>query len=381
MSIHKNITKNLYDAALSPTAWSKTLDSLCPMMGARSAAILVEDTLTDQNLKPYAASRLSSNFDASIMEEYVSKYAFHEREHALSTFDAAPGVMVTDPAFADRDTYIRRPDVAFLHKHFGFVDRIGIRLNAVKEYRDCLAFQYSPERSVSNAAEFKLFQPYLPHLAQAVASSRLYDSIRLRYQAVLAVLDRVNVGLLLVRPNGNIIISNQTADEIIFDSPWIKLSKEGYLELKDSGSQVLLKKAIDEISSTASGQGNDTKRLIMAAGPSDVNNILLEVTPLRDSEIELEKGFYGALIMLVDPNREAVSNINALTLLYSLTPAESEIAEMISAGKSNKDIADERTVSPDTIKSQIKSLYLKTQSTNRAGLMRRLISIALPFND
>ena len=381
MALDTAVTINLYDAALDPTKWSIALDGLCPMMGARSANILVIDSVSDKGPPPYSTLRLSSVFDPELAQKYVRDYSFHEQNHVMAVFSAKPGVIITDPDFTDRDTILKRPDVAFLHKHFGFIDRIGIRLNSDKEYGDCLAFQYAPERSISNTEEFTRLKPYLPHIAQAVASSRLYDAIRRRYSAVLAVLDRVNIGLLLVRPNGSIVFSNLTADEICNDSPSIKKSTGGYLQLSDPASQLLLTKSIEEVSSTASGIGNNSKRIVLAGSSSDNNKIMLEITPLRDSEIEIERGLFGALVMIIDPNRDTALNITGLTQLYSLTPTESVIAEMVSSGKSNKEISDERMVSPETVKSQLQSLYRKTQTSNRTGLLRRIISIAVPFKD
>jgi len=69
-----------------------------------------------------------------------------------------------------------------------------------------------------------------------------------------------------------------------------------------------------------------------------------------------------------------------LQALYDLTATEIVVLELLVAGKSNHDIADIRGVSPETVKTQTRSVFAKLAVRNRAELVRRVLAINLPIH-
>jgi len=53
-------------------------------------------------------------------------------------------------------------------------------------------------------------------------------------------------------------------------------------------------------------------------------------------------------------------------IMLNLTPSEFEVLKLITKGYKTKDIASERNVSTNTVKSQTKSIFQKMQVRNRA---------------
>jgi DNA-binding CsgD family transcriptional regulator len=54
---------------------------------------------------------------------------------------------------------------------------------------------------------------------------------------------------------------------------------------------------------------------------------------------------------------------------------------MIVQGMTLQEIADGRGVSVDTVKSQVRAIYTKTRTRNRAELVRRALSVSPPLVD
>jgi DNA-binding CsgD family transcriptional regulator len=67
--------------------------------------------------------------------------------------------------------------------------------------------------------------------------------------------------------------------------------------------------------------------------------------------------------------------------LFDLTDAESKVLELIVSGSSTDEIAQTRAVSPNTVRSQIKSLLEKTGSSQRADLVRLAAAVNPPIKD
>lgn len=61
----------------------------------------------------------------------------------------------------------------------------------------------------------------------------------------------------------------------------------------------------------------------------------------------------------------------------SLTPREQDILAMISQGLSNKHIARTLTISPETVKSHVKNIFLKLAVSTRAAAVSRAGALGL----
>jgi DNA-binding CsgD family transcriptional regulator len=104
------------------------------------------------------------------------------------------------------------------------------------------------------------------------------------------------------------------------------------------------------------------------------------MSPLRDQRQELGADLSGVMLTMIDPaNRPAISTEN-VAQLYRLSEAESEVCRLLIDGLTQNDIADSRNVSPETVKTQIQSVYRKTRTSGRADLIRLVVDINPPID-
>ena len=106
---------------------------------------------------------------------------------------------------------------------------------------------------------------------------------------------------------------------------------------------------------------------------------LVDVAPLRDDGDELGAAFHGVLLVLIDPEHREMVSVDGLARSYRLSPTELLVCQMLVQGLTLHEIADQRDVSPDTVKSQVRAIYTKTRTKNRAELVRRALSVAPPL--
>lgn len=66
--------------------------------------------------------------------------------------------------------------------------------------------------------------------------------------------------------------------------------------------------------------------------------------------------------------------------LYDLTDAESDICKLLAGGIKVDDIAESRNVTSGTVRSQIKTLFDKTNTSSQLDVVRLALKVNLPIN-
>jgi len=107
--------------------------------------------------------------------------------------------------------------------------------------------------------------------------------------------------------------------------------------------------------------------------------LLLEVAPLRDFAAELEKNLSGSLITIIDPDNRTPLDIEKLSYAYRLSKAETVVCRYLVDGWTNSAIAEERSVSAETIKSQVNAIFRKTNTGKRSELIRLALKTSPPI--
>lgn len=373
----KELISKLFATGTHSSKWPPLLDRLHPMCNAKGAGLVVVENVPDEKGRTHHFGCISTSFDPDVQRYYAENYTHYEVDHTKLVFEGRVGEVIIDPAFNDIEAISKRPDVAYAIEHLDIFDRFGVRLNDDKAWSDAIAFQYGPERSNVTPEEYAKVQPYMHHIGQAITMGRIYDSIRSRYQAVLSMLDRVNVGMLLLRSDGAIVICNSFAQHIIDESSRLSISSSGYLLATNSSERGELEQKIGSLSEEATSA---SKQYVRLGGDLENNDLVIELSRLLDDEGDIGNGFEGVIALLVDPNRPFQLGLDALSV-YSLTTSESELANLLANGLDYGAAAEHRGVGRETIKSQAQSLMRKMRTDSRAGIIRRLLSLGLPFVD
>lgn len=368
---------DIYDAALDPSRWIQALDALAPIAGAQSAAVMSVETVKRFD---YQLSAASSHFDPEPMRVYVAKYAEYEMAEFNRLTQARVGELVTAPMDGQPiEEFAQRPDVQYLRKHFGMLYRAGFRLTDDPARVDLLAIQYHESRGNITETEHKALVPLMPHVAQAMQLAKSFSVLQSRYKAALAVLDRFTIGMVLVRQSGQIVLANLAARKILEERNGLRESVLGRLEATDVTADRQLQQAMHKAAETASGEGRTPAATMRLARNSEAEPYVVDISPMRDPDNELQAGFAGTLVSIIDPDYGLSLDTRLLKSLFGLTTAEVDVAEKVLAGLSTIQIAEARSVSSETVKSQIGSIYTKTNADSRAQLVRRVLNVLLPI--
>ncbi|MHA1597557.1 MAG: helix-turn-helix transcriptional regulator, partial [Alphaproteobacteria bacterium] len=160
----------------------------------------------------------------------------------------------------------------------------------------------------------------------------------------------------------------------------IFVSGDGRLKSNTESGNGALSAAIQAAVSTVNAEAGDAGTLLAVLRKSGGQDFLLDVSPLKDSLNELGEKFMGALVLVVDPENRKVISTCGIDLLFGLSKAEANVCDLLVEGRSTEDMAEIRDVSIETIRSQVKSVLMKTNSSNRSDVLRKAISLNLPID-
>jgi len=88
-------------------------------------------------------------------------------------------------------------------------------------------------------------------------------------------------------------------------------------------------------------------------------------------------GAWAGLKLSRRPPLAAFEKNTAAISSLGLTPREQEVLALLAAGKSNKEIAQKLGVSPNTVKTQVASLYQKLQVQRRTQAVQKARELAI----
>ena len=363
----------IYETITNQGCWTDVLEEFARHCGAGGASLMLGDLVNPEiTLLP-----LSHEFAPKIMEEYIAKHTPDDAK-AMSIVANYPAfTWITDEqAFGMPGDEI--PGNIFTSENFGLNRKAGVRLTDTPIWLDGMSLNFRTGRGNITPEEDATSQLFLPHFAKAVEISRPFLLLQKRYQAILNVLDHLQIGIVIVDAHGNIVMANREADNVLSANNGISPNREKRLQLADSDLQGQLQQRITSASQT---DHPDRYAPVLAVPKRDGElPWLLEVFPLTNIDGDLSSPFRGAAVFITDPSRKEIISTAGLAALFGLTDAENEVCEMLTKGLRVAEVAEERNTSVDTTRSQIKTLFSKTETTSQSDLVRLALKVNLPVD-
>lgn len=369
----------IYDAATSDVQWEETMDVITSYAGAKAGIVFSTNMHLGGDWHSLKGSHLWREAPPEKMQYIAENFRQYEQEafEEISQYDK--NTVHHDADVWGKDTLNQRADITYYRNNFGLSRRLASRLSDHPNWMESLALQYDQKHELVPASSQQAMSGIVQHVSKVVELNRSFALLEQRYQAVLMALDNIHIGVCIAQRNGEIIISNQEADRILDakDALWLSPAKK--LSFREPQQSLKLQQAIELAVGASIGEGTQVETLMHAERPSAQRDVLIEVAPISDGLREIQNNFQGALIYLIDPENPAPIKIERLAISCGLSGAESAVCERVAHGWKNSDIAEDRNVSLDTIKTQVAHVLSKTGVANRSELIRLILKSSPPI--
>lgn len=200
-----------------------------------------------------------------------------------------------------------------------------------------------------------------PHLARAaVLSGRLGFE---RARIAVNTLDLIGLPAAAVTQTGRAVAANPS---FLALGPAVQVGANDQVQFASSAAQIMFKEALTVPSSLIKAG-----RSIPVAGSEANAPFIAHVLPLRLSGLDLFAGAVS-IVFLTPVTQQRSPGPELLQALFDLTPAEARIASLVIDGKSVDSISKIQRVSLNTVRTQLKSVFMKTGVDRQVDLVRLL---------
>ena len=222
----------------------------------------------------------------------------------------------------------------------------------------------------------RLINTLAPHLAGRIQLEHQLAVLRDEKVSTEQALEALGAACLILDGRGRATYHNRPAAELLGAGDGLSLTAAGKLVAQAPRSAAALRRAVAGALHIVLAEQLEAPELVQIERASGRPPYTVFVWPLVGrggaGRIDEER----ALVLINDPDDGSSSLALHLERLYALTPAEAKVAIQLLEGLSPAEIGARNEVSENTVRTQIKSLLLKTD-TSRQGELVALIYRAM----
>lgn len=364
----------IYDCVLEPAGWADVIEGIATRYGFSDAVLGVLRT------NPGAHQLVVHyGYDADWLavadlytEDYVSLWGGAAR---LQNYPLDEPILLSEvrpPDASARLAYVR--DILAPR---GFIEAVGIALAREPHTTGYLAMSRHRSAEELRPGQLRELRLVTPHLRRAVTISNLFDLRAVESATFHAVLEGMRHAAILVDESTNVIHINRAADALLAESAEIEV-RRGQLTLKNQLAQRALVSALrlaGEREALLAQRGIGIPVTSDSASP-----LVLHVMPLQKTEIRRSLSQRAvAAIFIVPAAQTANPPLAAISLLYDLTPAETQVFAAIAGGKTLAETAYALGVGRGTAKTHLLRVFQKTGTKRQADLVMMANNLSLPI--
>lgn len=359
----------IHEAAFDGPSLGKMPARLAAAFGAESCALALWETGSGAVVEGLA----TENYDARAYSDYMAH--FRTRDVWFQSSLLLPrGVPIIGEEVVPDEVLLRSEIYTDYLRRLGIFDTLGgvLRIDGMSEGFLAIHRPFGATRFAEQ--DKRGLSLVLPHLVQATRLRlRLLEAERLKGVASSA-LDAIPTGVVVVDAGARLVLANAAAERLLRSGDGLTI-RQGRLHATDRDTQAALARTIEGTCRTAAGRPGPAGGVLPGPRQPPARPLSLLVCPL------LPGGLPGhataqplALIFIGDPDDHRPATVEALTSLYRLTPAEARLAQALLNGDSLQDYADSANLSLHTVKTQLKHVFAKTESSRQSDLIRDLMA-------
>ena len=359
----------LYRSIVDPVPWKPWLDRLRSLLGANYVTLMLRPPSTVRSWLVVFSGEARPEITASYETYFYATDPFS---------NLPPNRMVMLGEMINEDDWLN----SAIHQQFLAPLNVRYYMGAdLKSGNDVLC-RLRVSRPAGSAPfgerERALCNLLLPHLERAVQARSLRDDVDTERRVYAGTLERLSVGALTLDRKGQVLNTNQAADEILAEQDGIGLAQRKLRASKSSESREL-DALIEHAVARSEQAGQNAAGAMAITRPSGRSNlgILVRAAPLSEwSESPIRP---AAFVVLRDPETRFNASQSVLKRLYGLTPAESNLTVKLLDGLSVEEAAEALAISRNTVRCQLRAIFAKTGVTRQIELMRMLLRGVIPL--
>lgn len=266
---------------------------------------------------------------------------------------------------------------------YGFRWISGTRLFDASVQSGIIGIHSSVDQQPISDTGLQLLRRITPHWQRSLDLQRRAMALHDQWSMMRSLLNGIDYATLVCDANLSVLVANDAALELFRTSDGLTLIGD-QIAMKDKAASNQFKRLFEDSAKLPFNNMGNVKQpqapkgAMLVTRPSGKVAYQLIVRKLQPGQTMLNLANADRFIVTVsDPTGVSVPNMRALALMYNLTSAETRLAQCLITGKSVEEIAQTLDLKLPTVRTQLASIFAKTQTNRQAELIVLLKSAAI----
>ena len=222
------------------------------------------------------------------------------------------------------------------------------------------------------STQTRMIERLLPHLRQFVRVRAMLADAGALGSSLGEVLEGDRLGVIQLDRRGDIVAANDRALGLLREGGGLS-DRGGFLNAAipadNDALQRLLARALPPYGGRASAGS------VTIGRPAAPTRLVVRVTPVPKREWDFRAHRVAALVLIADPQSRPRIDAGLVAEALNLTPAESQLATLVAAGRAVRDIAAMTGRTEGTVRWHLKRIFRKQGISRQSQLVRRVLSL------
>jgi DNA-binding CsgD family transcriptional regulator len=360
---------SIYDCALDPGRWDKTLGELSNMFRCFNA-MMVNFDLTHGRAAFARIIGVEPHWREQ-MDRHNAELASWHRLYFR------PDWPIDEPQVRSRDIPRAVVEQSRMANEWGapqgLVDTMAlVLLNTPTRYSQ-LGLGRHRQVGLITAREIALGRLLSPHVRRAATIGDVIDLKTIESSAANQTLDTLRVGVVITDDRGRVLRANSAAETMLRAGTPIR-SVAGTIQTNIAAATAELHAAVALADGSEAGLGRTG--LAVRLTPPGEPPVLAHVLPLKQGEVRSRLQPKAAAAIFIGSVSLGASGAEAMAVAYDLTPMETRVLAGVLAGQRPAQTADALGVAETTVRTHLHSIFGKTGAARQAELVRLAAQMA-----
>ncbi len=363
------LLQSLYAAPLEPENWQVFFSRLCVATNTDTGYLLTSDPERGNTL----IAGGGMNFNPEVLTRYNEHYCGDDPYQA--PFEAGPRVGVIDGEDLVRHEELVKTQIwneLLAGYDLEYMTMVVCKCQARSV--NLFSLWRSAKHPCLDARSRYLLDALVPHVRTTLQLRAKLEASTACALLAETALDAMSTGAFLVDSRGYLRHMNQLAAVYLRDADSLQVY-QGKLVAADSGQDAQLQELIKRATARPKhGAGAACGGAMYVSRLRVPSPLQVAVVPAPEQSGMAEQG-PSALIFVIDSAALPRGRAALMCQLFSLTPTEARVADLLLQGLEMREAAERLRISLATARFHLKRVFAKTHTHRQAELMRLMLSL------
>ena len=370
--LFERVLASLHDAAFDDALWPRASALIDEIQGSKGNMLVSADGGGDKDLEVFIA-RLC--YRGQRREEWEREYfeVYHPIDERVPRLRELPDsrIVHVEELYAGLETENSLVYNEMLPRS-DYANCLHARLDGPQGSRIIWSVADPIDDDGWSSERKEMVARLLPHLRHFVRVRHTLVEARALGAVTEGLLENVRCGIILLDRRGRIGAVNEPARSLLARSDGLT-DAEGFLRAlapsEDTALQKLIAQALSRFSAPPVGGSIVVSRARVAP------RLVLHVSPVSTSPDATHPMQPAVLVLLVDPAQRAPVDPALVADALGFTATQSQIAAMLAAGQSTRDIARATGRTEGTVRWHLKQIYVRHGISRQAQIVEMVLSL------